>query len=48
MITALEFPRRILADFLIGAHAPTSQTKLLTLDTRSYRVAFQTLELVNV
>jgi predicted nucleic acid-binding protein len=43
-----EFPRRILADFLIGAHALTNQAKLLTLDTRSYRVAFPTLELVNV
>ena len=32
--------RRILADFLIGAHAETRGYRLLTLDERIYRVAF--------
>src|SRR5947207_5749701 len=33
-------PRRILADFLIGAHALIRGYKLLTLDERMYRAAF--------
>ncbi|MGC2636700.1 MAG: type II toxin-antitoxin system VapC family toxin [Acidobacteriaceae bacterium] len=33
-------PRRILADFLIGAHALTHGFRLLTLDDRLYRAAF--------
>jgi len=36
-------PRRILADFLIGAHAETHDYRLLTLDERLYRVAFSKL-----
>ena len=32
--------RRILADFIIGAHAFTNGFRLLTLDERLYRVAF--------
>ncbi len=36
-------PRRILADFLIGAHALTHGFRLLTLDDRFYRAAFPTL-----
>lgn len=33
-------PRRILADFLIGAHALHRGFRLLTLDDRLYRAAF--------
>jgi predicted nucleic acid-binding protein len=36
-------PRRILADFLIGAHALHIGSTLLTLDMRTYRAAFPTL-----
>ncbi len=35
--------RRILTDFLIGAHAHTRGYRLLTLDERLYRSAFPTL-----
>ena len=35
--------RRILADFLIGAHAVSNDCRLLTLDDRLYRAAFPTL-----
>jgi len=35
--------RRILADFLIGAHAQTRSYRLLTLDERLYKAAFRTL-----
>jgi len=35
--------RRILADFLIGAHAVVNGYKLLTLDARVYRAAFPRL-----
>ncbi len=38
-------PRRILADFVIGAHAHTNGFSLLTLDRRLYRVAFPGLRL---
>jgi predicted nucleic acid-binding protein len=37
--------RRILADFLIGAHALTNGCRLLTLDDRLYRTAFPTLSI---
>jgi predicted nucleic acid-binding protein len=37
--------RRILADFLIGAHAHIRGYRLLSLDERLYRVAFPTLRL---
>jgi hypothetical protein len=36
-------PRRILADFLIGAHALVNGYKLLTLDAGTYRAAFPRL-----
>jgi len=36
-------PRRILADFLIGAHALVSGYKLLTLDARVYQSSFPKL-----
>lgn len=35
--------RRLLADFLIGAHAAAHGYRLLTLDERLYRAAFPTL-----
>jgi predicted nucleic acid-binding protein len=40
-------PRRILADFLIGAHALVRGYKLLTLDERMYRMAFPRLRIVS-
>jgi predicted nucleic acid-binding protein len=36
-------PRRILADFLIGAHALVGGYKLLTLDGRTYQASFPRL-----
>jgi hypothetical protein len=41
-------PRRILADFLIGAHALALDCPLLTLDDRLYRAAFPSLTLIAV
>ena len=41
-------PRRILADFLIGAHAAAHGYCLLTLDDRLYRAAFPGLTLVRI
>jgi predicted nucleic acid-binding protein len=41
-------PRRILADFLVGAHAMLNEYRLLTMDTGMYRAAFPRLELVEV
>lgn len=38
-------PRRIFADFLIGAHALLRGYTLLTLDEEHYRVAFPTLKI---
>jgi len=40
--------RRILADFLIGAHAATHGFRLLTLDERLYRAAFPGLTVETV
>jgi|SRR5579864_1178251 len=40
--------RRILADFLIGAHAFTRGHRLLTLDERLYRAAFPSLTIQTV
>lgn len=39
-------PRRILADFLIGAHAMQKGLRLLTLDERLYRAAFPRLAIL--
>jgi predicted nucleic acid-binding protein len=39
-------PRRILADFLIGAHALRRGYRLLTLDDRLYRAAFPRLPII--
>ena len=41
-------PRRILADFLIGAHASEHGYRLLTLDDHLYRAAFPALTLVRL
>jgi hypothetical protein len=41
-------PRRILADFLVGAHALHNDFRLLTLDVRIYRAAFPRLTVVGV
>jgi predicted nucleic acid-binding protein len=41
-------PRRILADFLIGAHAFVRGYQLLTLDDRLYRAAFPELIVVGL
>jgi predicted nucleic acid-binding protein len=41
-------PRRILADFLIGAHALRRGYRLLTLDTGIYQSAFPRLTIVAV
>ena len=41
-------PRRILADFLIGAHALRHGFRLLTLDDRLYRTAFPRLAILTV
>jgi predicted nucleic acid-binding protein len=39
-------PRRILADFVIGAHAATAGYRLLTFDDRLYHAAFPKLTIV--
>ena len=41
-------PRRILADFVIGAHALRRAYALLTLDERLYRAAFPGLEIMSI
>ena len=41
-------PRRILADFLIGAYALEKRCHLLTLDDRLYRVSFPGLTITKV
>lgn len=41
-------PRRLLADFLIGAHALGKGYPLLTFDDRIYRAAYPKLTLVNL
>lgn len=41
-------PRRILADFLIGAHALHGRYRLLTLDDHLYRAVFPALTVVRV
>jgi hypothetical protein len=39
-------PRRILADFLIGAHAVVRNYSLLTIDYRHFAAAFPTLSII--
>jgi predicted nucleic acid-binding protein len=41
-------PRRILADFLIGAHAARQGYSLLTFDDRIYRAAFPGLSVISL
>lgn len=41
-------PRRILADFVIGAHAMHNGFRLLTLDDRLYRASFPRLAILTV
>jgi hypothetical protein len=41
-------PRRILADFVIGAHAMQKGYRLLTLDDRLYQAAFPALKIVSI
>jgi hypothetical protein len=41
-------PRRILADFLIGAHAAAHDYRLLTLDVHIYRAAFPALKIETI
>lgn len=41
-------PRRILADFLVGAHAEVRGFRLLTLDERLYRAAFPKLTIESI
>jgi predicted nucleic acid-binding protein len=43
-----EAPRRILADFLIGAHAMVRGYRLLTTDGRHYKVAFPKLVTIRI
>lgn len=38
--------RRLLADFVIGAHASLRADQLVTLDARHYRLAFPTLSIL--
>jgi predicted nucleic acid-binding protein len=44
---ALEAPRRMLTDFVIGAHAVVNGYTLATLDQRHYRAAFPRLPLIS-
>lgn len=41
-------PRRILADFLIGAHASHLGYRLLTLDDHLYQAAFSNLTVISI
>lgn len=41
-------PRRILADFIIGAHASVRNCPLLTMDERIFRTAFPELAVIRV
>lgn len=41
-------PRRILADFLIGAHALVRDYSLLTIDYEHYKIAFPALQIIPV
>lgn len=42
-----EMPRRILADFYIGAHASIHRYRLMTLDQRLYYASFPDLEIIS-
>jgi predicted nucleic acid-binding protein len=40
--------RRVLADFIIGAHAVVRGARLLTFDSRIYRSAFPSLDVISI
>ena len=44
--TTGQSPRRLLADFLIGAHALVQAERLLTLDPKVYQQDFPELQLL--
>lgn len=46
--TRPEEPRRILADFVIGAHALQNRFQLLTLDEHIYRISFPQLAIAGL
>jgi predicted nucleic acid-binding protein len=39
-------PRRLLADFMVGAHAAQACTALVTLDPQHYRLGFSELDVI--
>ncbi|WP_293914485.1 type II toxin-antitoxin system VapC family toxin [Deinococcus sp.] len=41
-------PRRLLADFVVGAHAFQTCTRLVTLDPQHYRLGFPTLDVITL
>jgi predicted nucleic acid-binding protein len=41
-------PRRILTDFVIGAHAVIRNHRLLTMDKKIYRAAFPSLDVISL
>jgi predicted nucleic acid-binding protein len=43
-----KFPRRIAADFLIGAHALVRGAELITFDQRTFRTSFPNLKLIGM
>jgi predicted nucleic acid-binding protein len=43
-----KYPRRIAADFLIGAHALVRGAELLTFDHRTFKTSFPNLKLLEV
>jgi predicted nucleic acid-binding protein len=44
--SAAETPKRLLVDFLVGAHATLKADRLLTLDSHRYRKDFPKLKLL--
>ena len=44
--SALQGPRRLLADFIIGSHALTQADRLMTLDPQRYKLDFPELKLI--
>ena len=43
---AQDGPKRLLADFIIGAHALTQADRLMTLDPKRYKQDFPELKLI--
>ncbi len=46
--TIISAPRRLLADFMIGAHALLSADRLMTFDTKVYGQDFPELRLYRI